>query len=62
MNALDIETVYDALALGVDAAGPRSEQFLAKLALLLAHELGDAAKVLALIDSAARNLEPASSP
>jgi len=45
--ALDIaglETVYDALAAAIDAAGPaRSELLLVKLALLNAQALGDAA-------------------
>ena len=59
MNPRDVETVYEALAKGVDAAGPRSELFLAKAALLLARELGDAARAMALIESAAARPEDA---
>lgn len=63
MSARDVETIYEALALGVDAAGPEAEKFLAKAALLLARELGDAARAVSLIESAARNLEaPTRSP
>lgn len=44
-NALSIpglETVYDALATAIDAAGPeKAELFLVKLALLNANALGD---------------------
>jgi hypothetical protein len=56
MTARDVETVYEALARGVDAAGPDSELFLAKAALLLAREIGDAGRVVALIESAGRDL------
>lgn len=59
MTARDVETIYEALALGVDAAGPEAERFLAKAALLLAHELGDPARAVTLIESAARNLDDA---
>ena len=59
MNPRDVETVYEALAKGVDAAGPKSELFLAKAALLLAQELGDAARAVALIESAGLRLEDA---
>lgn len=38
----DLEAFYDSLAEGIDQATPeRSELFLAKLALLLAREVGD---------------------
>ena len=38
----DLETVYDALATAIDAAGPeKSELLLVKLALLNANALGD---------------------
>ena len=37
-----LEQVYDALADGIDAAGPRDEAlFLARLVLLLANQLSD---------------------
>ncbi len=53
----DLEQVYDTLALAIDRAGPEhAERFLAKLALLLAHELGDAARVAALAETALRDL------
>ena len=35
----------------------KAELFLAKLALLMAREIGDAERVKALIDSAGRNLD-----
>lgn len=52
----DLEQVYDDLASAVDRAGEQSERFLAKLALLLAQELGDAQRVAAHIDTALRDL------
>lgn len=52
----DLEQVYDDLASAVDRAGEHSERFLAKLALLLAHELADAQRVAAHIDAALRDL------
>jgi len=58
MTALELEQVYEALAQGIDAAGEgKAELFLAKLALLMAREIGDAERVKALIDSAGRNLD-----
>ncbi|MBN9428071.1 MAG: DUF2783 domain-containing protein [Burkholderiales bacterium] len=46
----ELEIVYDELAVAIDEAGPQRESvFLAKLALSLAQELGDAARVSALI-------------
>ncbi len=58
MTAQDVETVYEALAEQLDAvtAGKR-ELFLAKLALLLAHDLGDAGRVKTRIAEAADHLE-----
>jgi hypothetical protein len=42
LSVPDLEAFYDALAEGLDQATPaRSELFLAKLALLLAREVGD---------------------
>ncbi len=40
----DLETAYEALATAIDTAGEQREAlFLTRLALLLAHELGDIA-------------------
>ncbi len=40
----DLETAYEALATAIDSAGEQREAlFLTRLALLLAHELGDIA-------------------
>jgi len=57
MTSADLETVYEALAEKLDAvdAGKR-ELYLAKLALLLAHELADADRVRQLIAEAANNI------
>lgn len=60
MTARDVETIYEALARGIDAAGPeRSELFLAKAALLLARELGSAERAVRLVEAAGANLAPA---
>jgi hypothetical protein len=41
LDMTGLETVYDQLALAIDAAGPeKSELFLVKLALLAAQSLG----------------------
>ena len=60
MTSADVEEVYEALAHALDAvpAGSR-ELVLAKLALLLAHEVGDAARVRQLIGSALADLPDA---
>jgi len=59
-NGLDmtgLETVYDQLALAIDAAGPeKSELFLVKLALLAAQALGDAPNFVDLIERAQKDL------
>jgi hypothetical protein len=40
----DLETAYEVLAEAIDTAGPEGEAvFLARLALVLAHETGDIA-------------------
>ena len=58
MTPAQIETVYDALAIRLDAAGPaRRDLFLAKLVLLLARDLGDVDSVLRRIDDAAQDLD-----
>jgi hypothetical protein len=51
-----LEAFYDELAEAVDRAGDRRELLLAKLALLLAHEVGDLARVRALIRTAETDL------
>ncbi len=49
----DIETAYEALAQAIDAAGePREAQFFSRLALLLAHELGDIERFKAALAAA----------
>lgn len=57
MTSADLETVYEALAEKLDAvdAGKR-ELYLAKLALLMAHELADADRVRQLISESANNI------
>ncbi|MCB1381462.1 MAG: DUF2783 domain-containing protein [Notoacmeibacter sp.] len=58
MSPADVETVYEALAETLDAIGPdKRELFLAKLALLLASEIGDPARVTLCISEAAANLD-----
>ena len=53
----DLESTYDQLAEAIDnAPAGASELMLTKLALLLANELGDAARVQALIRSALDDL------
>lgn len=50
-----LEEIYDALALAIDATPEdRRELLLAKLALLLANEIDDPHRVIALIGEAAR--------
>ncbi|MGC6453629.1 MAG: DUF2783 domain-containing protein [Candidatus Puniceispirillaceae bacterium] len=52
-----MEDVYAALAEGIDRHGPEaSEMFLAKVALLLAEDSGDADRALKLINDAERNM------
>ena len=52
----DLEQVWEALAQAIDQAGERRELFLAKLALLLAHEIGDRAAVDRLIRATLEDL------
>ena len=48
---------YDALAQGIDRAGPEhAQRFLAKLALLLGHAVGDPAMLERAIETALRDL------
>ena len=57
MNHQDLEDTYASLALKIDEVGEtRSELFLAKLVLLLAHKNGDAAEIRKCIDDAAASL------
>ncbi len=48
-----LESVFEAVSRGVQDAGAADRDFLARLALLLAEEVGDPARVLALVASAA---------
>lgn len=52
----EVERIYDRLAESIDQAGERSELFLVKLVLLLAHECGDASTTERLIDTALKDL------
>jgi Protein of unknown function (DUF2783) len=55
----DLESTYDLLAEAIDnAPAGTSELMLAKLALLLANEVGDPARVKALVQSALADLQP----
>ncbi|HAV09762.1 MAG TPA: hypothetical protein DEF12_11780 [Rhodobacteraceae bacterium] len=57
MSAANIETVYEALALKLDTIPTKQHPlYLAKLALLLAHEIDDAPKVITQLNAAAQNL------
>ncbi|QHE90665.1 hypothetical protein PI93_001670 [Pandoraea fibrosis] len=55
-----LEEIYDALALAIDAAPEdKRELFLAKVALLLAHEIRDPQRVIDLIGRAANSAQNA---
>lgn len=57
LTILQLEQVYDTLAEAIDQAGPeRTELFLAKLSLLLANAIGDAAVVTCLVQAALLDL------
>ena len=57
MSPSEVETVYTALAEKLDAVDPAQRMlFLAKLALLLSHDLGDSTRALGRIDEAAQDL------
>lgn len=59
MNDRDLEEIFDKIARAIDQAGPERETlFLAKLALTLAHEMGDPATVDAAISTALADLGP----
>ena len=54
----DLEAVYEALATAIDAAGSEREVlFLTRLALVLGHELGDAAVFREAVRTALDGLE-----
>lgn len=54
-----LESTYDLLAEAIDnAPAGTSELMLTKLALLLANELGDPARIQALVRSALADLQP----
>lgn len=58
MTSAELETIYEALAERLDATeAARREIYLAKLVLLLAQDLGDAARVRSRIAEAALNLD-----
>ena len=53
----ELEQVYDLMAQAIDAAGAENEAlFLSKLAITLAHELGDLERVREAIRIAAKGL------
>lgn len=52
----DLEKVYDTLATSIDRADAKRELFLAKLALMLAHELNDAKLIGSLCNAALKDL------
>jgi hypothetical protein len=53
----DLETAYEALATAIDTAGEQREAlFLTRLALLLAHELGDIATFKRSVQTALEEL------
>ncbi|MFO1196634.1 MAG: DUF2783 domain-containing protein [Burkholderiaceae bacterium] len=57
MPVPQLEDWYDALAQGIDRAGPEhAQRFLAKLALLLGHAVGDPAMLERTIETALRDL------
>jgi hypothetical protein len=57
LSTADLERVHDAIAEGLDRAGlERDRLFLAKLALALANQLGDADAVDIAIEAALRDL------
>ena len=54
----DLEAAYEALATAIDTAGEKREAlFLTRLALVLAHELGDIAAFKSAVGTALDGLE-----
>jgi hypothetical protein len=65
MTKKDIEAVYEVIATQIDKVGPaNAELYLAKLALLLANEIGDQRRALKCVADASALLteDTASSP
>lgn len=59
LSLAQLESTYDLLAEAIDnAPAGTSELMLTKLALLLANELGDLARIHALVQSALADLHP----
>jgi hypothetical protein len=57
MTDRDIEAVYEAIATQIDRVGPaNAELYLAKLALLLANEIGNHQRALKCVTDAAASL------
>lgn len=57
MTHSDLETLYEALAEGIDAVGPdQAPVYLAKIALALADALDDAPAALAILSECKDNL------
>jgi hypothetical protein len=53
----DLEAAYEALALAIDTAGEQREAlFLTRLALVLAHELGDIAAFRRAVQTALEDM------
>jgi hypothetical protein len=53
----DLESAYELLATGIDAAGEAQEAlFFSRLTLLLAHELGDIGRFRTAIETALEGL------
>jgi hypothetical protein len=52
----DLENLYDTIATHIDKAQAKSELFLAKLALLLAHDVADPKRVATLCEAALLDL------
>ena len=57
MSSEDFEAAYESLAVAIDSAGEKREAlFLTRLALLLAHELGDIATFKRAVQAALEEL------
>jgi hypothetical protein len=57
MTQAELETIFDALAQGIDQAGEASEIFLAKVCLALAKDIDKADRVLDILAKAEANLD-----
>ena len=59
MSPSELEQVYESLAEAIDRFDePTAQIFLAKLALLMAHRIGDAGIVRDCVEEAAQSLQP----